>query len=466
MIKLAKLTTLPLLAIVAALAGCDDGNGMDAAMSPAPPPVAAAPAPTPAPASTAFVGAVYAGTNRRDGNNIAAFGRAADGTLTPIAQYATGGLGGAFDDGNGLDPLISEDSLVAVGDRFLLAVNAGSNTVTSFRINADFSLTVAGTASTGGVGPVSIAYRNGLVYVANVDSDGVFAGPPDQSGNVTGLRLDLTSGGLTAIDGSTRQLGARPSDIEFSPDGRNLVVSAVNAGSTMLAGRSTAELTSYGVASDGRLTAAARSMAASTLPGNAAGRNLPTSIGIEVVERAGRTVVIATEAREFLPSGAPGMLAMFQTGSVSTWELGGDGAFTARSQDLMTGPSLTGGPTSACWITVSPDRTLFWVTSASGATISTYRLDPSGTASLIDGRAAAGAAAEPGAPNPLANADGFVDVAVSGDGRFIYQLLVLRGTINVYGVGSGGSLNRLQQATGLLPRTNIQGLVTVDRPST
>jgi len=452
---------------VALLSGCG-GDVFDSRSDPVsvgPVSPSPTPSPTPTPPPTAFVGAIYAGTNRLFGNSIAAFGRSANGMLTPIAEYATGGFGGIFDgSGEGLDPLISEDSIVAVDNRFLLAVNPGSNTIASLRINANFSLTLIGTAPTGGVGPVTIAYRNGLVYVANVDTDGAFLGPPDQSGSITGFRLDLASGQLTPIAGSTRNLGSRPSNIEFSPDGRLLVVSSVNAGSSMLASRSTAELTTYGVLADGNLTAGAQGTAASTLPGNAAGRNLPTAIGFEIVERGGRNFVIATEAREFLPNGNPGMLPMFQTGSVSTWELNGDGSLSPRSQDVLTGPSVTSGPTSACWIVVAPNRESFWVASASGATISAYRLNSDGTVSLIDGRAAAGSPAVPGAANPLATADGFIDIAVSSDGAFVYQLLGVEGTINVYRVGANSSLSLIQEATALLPETNIQGLVSVTGP--
>lgn len=423
------------------------------------------PDPTPLPAPAGFAGAVYAGTNRIAGNTVAAFGRNADGTLTAIAEYPTGGNGGVFaGPGNLTDPLISEDSLLAVDDRYVLAVNAGSNTITAFRINADFSLTRVSTAPTLGVGPNSIAYRQGLVYVVNVDVDGVFAGPPDQSGNVTGFRLDLATGALSPIAGSTRILGVRPSDVEFSPDGRHLVVSSVNAGSSMLAGGSTAQITSYGVMADGNLTAARLGSTASTVPGNAARRNLPTTIGIEIVERGGVQIVIATEAREFQFDGTPGMLPMFQTGSVSTWRLNADGSFTALSLDVPTGPLPTGGPTSACWVVVSVDRNFFWVASASGATISSYRLNQDGTITLLNGRAASGVAAVPNSPDMNAGADGFIDIAISGDGRYIYQLAGAQGAIIVYQIGADGhSLSRLQRTSALLPRRDTQGLVTVER---
>ena len=73
-------------------------------------------------------GAVYVQTNALDGNEVAAFGRNLDGTLFHIGDYATGGLGSTeFDGGEGLDPLISADSVIAVQDeQFLVTVNAGS----------------------------------------------------------------------------------------------------------------------------------------------------------------------------------------------------------------------------------------------------------------------------------------------------------------------------------------------------
>ena len=110
-----------------------------------------------------FVGAVYAMTNGngqidgnvQDDNVIVTYGRNADGSLTPIGPVQTGGQGGDYDGGEGLDPLISAYALTKTPDNStLLAVNAGSNTISSFNINPDFSLTLAGIPQpTGAVGP-------------------------------------------------------------------------------------------------------------------------------------------------------------------------------------------------------------------------------------------------------------------------------------------------------------------------
>ncbi|MDQ6680411.1 MAG: lactonase family protein, partial [Pseudomonadota bacterium] len=278
--------------------------------------------------------------------------------------------------------------------------------------------------------------------------------------------FDTVSGALTPLANSARQLGNRPSDLEFSPDGTHLIVASWNSGSTKLAGGSDAELVVYGVQVDGTLTTSPKATAASTLRGNAGGRNLPASIGFETVAIGTRTFVIASEAREFLASGDPAMLPQFQTASVSTWELNANGSLTPRSQDVLSGPALgvgTASPTSACWIVVSPDRSFFWVAHASGGVISSFRLNPDATASLINSRAFVGAPAVIGAASPLATADGLVDLAISSDGRYLYQLVDLKGSIDVFGVGPSASLTLLQKTAGLLPMSNSAGLLSVDR---
>ena len=129
-----------------------------------------------------FIGAVYAmsnGSGQVDGNVqganwVASYGRNEDGSLDLISMTPTGGAGGDFDGGEGLDPLISAYALTkSIDNQFVLAVNAGSNTITSMAVQDDFSLTVADTQPTLDVGPNSIAHSprtmdgvNGLVYVS------------------------------------------------------------------------------------------------------------------------------------------------------------------------------------------------------------------------------------------------------------------------------------------------------------
>lgn len=401
-----------------------------------------------------FAGAVYAMSNEFDGNQIVAYGRNADGTLELIGEFATGGRGAAFDGGEGLDPLISANAVIVTPNRrFLLAVNAGSNTITSFAIEDDFSLTRTSERTTDGIGPNSIAFRNGLVYVTSIDADGIFTGEPDQEGTVTGFRL-RQDGVLVRIPGSTRLLGNRPSAVQFSPDGRFVVIASINAGSSALASGSNDEIVVYGVRPDGRLTLRPGSAASSTEVNNAEGRNLPSAIGFEIVAAGGQQYVVVTEAREFQADGSPPEFDLLQTGSVSTWQLGSDGSLNPVQLDVLIGEDFFDGQRTGCWIEFSLDESYFWVANALESTLSTFSFD-NGQVELINLIEAAGAPPSP--EDPFGTTDGWIDVWRSDDGEYLYQLYGLDGTIGVYAI-DGSSLSLVQEVSDL-PEVNTQGIV-------
>ena len=186
-------------------------------------------------------------------NSIVAYGQAANGTLSLIGNYPTGGNGGDFDGGEGLDPLISAYAITKTLDnRFVLAVNAGSNTITSMAVGEDFSLTAVDTESTLDVGPNSIAYVpsrrfgiSGMVYVSNISrQEFVDQGEPAQQGSIVGYWL-LDDGTLQPIVDSRRELANRPSAIQFSPDGDFVVVASINSGSSALASNNEDEIVVY-----------------------------------------------------------------------------------------------------------------------------------------------------------------------------------------------------------------------------
>src|SRR6267154_184957 len=266
--------------------------------------------------SVDFVGAVYAATNDARGNGLVAYGRNSDGTLTFINESVSGEAGGRLNGGGGVDPLIAADSVLNVDNRYVLQVNAGSNTISSFRVNRDYSLTLVSVVPSGGFGPDSIAERDGIVYVTNVDRDGVFTGPADQVGNIVGFRLDRRTGVLTAIPESTWNLLGRPADIAIAPDARSLVVSLYNAGSPAISREAaTAELESFAIIRPGVLTRDPVSTATSTRMNNPTGRNLHGAIATTISALRARQVVIVAESREFLADGTPSPLGQFQTGS-------------------------------------------------------------------------------------------------------------------------------------------------------
>ena len=421
-----------------------------------------------------FAGAVYvmtngngqvAGTNVQGDNTILAYGRNAQGELTPIGPFATNGFGGDFDGGEGLDPLISAYALTKTPDNStLLAVNAGSNTITSFNINDDFSLAQAGEPQpTGAIGPNSIAFVErdlenirGLVYVSNITRpEYLDQGEPGHQGTVTGFWL-MDDGTLSAIPGSTRDLPIRPSAVQLSEDGNWLVVASINSGASGLQSNSEDELTVFNVGQDGLLSPNAWGTATSTLRDNAEGRNLPSAIGFQIV---GDNYVVVTEAREFQPNGLPPAFPALQDGSVSTWQIQGDGTLNPISLDVRSGEGNTGR--TACWLDFTSDGNTFFVSNAIEAGLASYSFS-NGVVELLDQTAALGqgtGGADNG-PDAFATTEGWIDMWISDDGQYLYQLYGLDGTVGIYRV-NGETLEFVGEESGNIPDTNTQGIVAI-----
>jgi 6-phosphogluconolactonase (cycloisomerase 2 family) len=174
-----------------------------------------------------FGGAVFVQTDNTAGNQVVAYQRAANGSLTQAGTYATGGLGGVLT-GSVVDHLASQGSLQYDQRHSLLfAVNAGGNTVSVFSVYGD-RLARRQVLNSGGTFPVSIAVHGDLVYVLNA-LDG---------GSVQGYRL--LGDFLVPLPGSTRALGLDPTEtpqftstpgqVAFTPDGSQLIVTTKNNG--------------------------------------------------------------------------------------------------------------------------------------------------------------------------------------------------------------------------------------------
>lgn len=186
--------------------------------------------------------AVFVQTNDPSANSIAAFHRNADGTLTYVASYSTGGAGGR-EAGSSSDPLASQGSLVFVPDSaLLLAVNAGSNTISTFRVDGTH-LQLLQVLPSHGPFPVGFGVDGNLVYV--LDAGG--------SGFVSGYRI--AGGLLHPIQGSTRTLGltngtppfflSSPAEVGFTRNGGHLIVTTKTNGTVDV----------FSVGADGRLSA-------------------------------------------------------------------------------------------------------------------------------------------------------------------------------------------------------------------
>jgi 6-phosphogluconolactonase (cycloisomerase 2 family) len=324
-------------------------------------------------ASADAPGAVYALTNSPAGNAVVAYDRGADGSLSPARSYQTGGAG----TGTGLG---SQGSVIVSDDhRLLFAVNAGSNSISSFRIRPD-GLELADTAASRGSTPTSVAFHQGLLYVLN-------AGVPN---NVSGFTVDR-EGEITPLAGSARPLSAdstAPAQVDFSDDGSAVIVTE----------RATNRIDTFAVGAGGLLSGPAVHASAG-----------PTPFGFAVGKR---NTLFVSEA------GAGG--------GASSYRIGADAALTPVSAMVMTGQR------AACWAVVTKNGRYGYVTNAGTGNISGFAIGPDGSASLLD---ADGVTAVTGG-NPT-------DAAVSHDGRYLYARVAARSEIAVLRIGSDGSLQAL-----------------------
>ena len=165
----------------------------------------------PAAASAHGGGNLYSESNQA-ANAVQVFQQAPDGTLTPGATYPTGGAG------SGAAGLGSQGAL-AIERGWLLAVNAGSNDVSAFRVRGDH-LALVNRVPSGGTTPNSVTLHDGIAYVLN--SGG--------SGNISGFKLSRH--GLVPLAGSTQPLTSATAgavQVSFTPRGDQLVVSEKGA---------------------------------------------------------------------------------------------------------------------------------------------------------------------------------------------------------------------------------------------
>ncbi|MGI9076895.1 MAG: lactonase family protein [Gemmatimonadaceae bacterium] len=345
-------------------------------------------------ASAGGGGNVYTSTNAVSGNMIVMYNRASDGTLSAGASFATGGTGTGAGLGN------QEAVIFAYNARFLITVNAGSNEISVFRRRGNGTLELTDKVGSGGTIPVSIAARDGLIYVLNAGGNG----------NVTGFTVS-PAGKLAALAGSTRPLsqagGTGPAQLGFTPNGKVLVVTE----------KATNKIDTYTVGSDGLL-------AGPTV--YASSGATPFGFGFD---RLGRLIV----------SEAQGGAA--DQGTVSSYDVSTSGALSVLDASK---PNFESAP---CWIVITRDGRYTYTTNTASNTISGFRIRTNGTLELLD-------------PDGItATSDvGPIDAALSrGDQQYLY-VLNQAGTITAYEVESDGGLTQLAGGASGLP-AGSNGLV-------
>ncbi|HWC73785.1 MAG TPA: beta-propeller fold lactonase family protein [Gemmatimonadales bacterium] len=355
---------------------------------------------------------------------IAVAGCAQDHTITaPRADRATD-----------LSANLASERADGPGAVYALTNAVGANAVAVFARNADGSLAWTGNVATGGAGAgsglgsqsaIALSDDGRWLVAVNAGSNDISAfsvgeaGPSltgrvasggirpisvtvhgdlvyvlnaGNDGNISGFRIDH-DGALAPIPQSTRPLSstaAGPAQVSFSPDGRWLVVTE----------KSTNRLDVYGVTSDGVAWSAGTTASAGGTPfGFAFGH---------------RGEVFVSEA----------------AGSASSYVLDG-GALSLASGAIVT---HQGAP---CWAVVTNNGRFGFTANAQGGSISGFAIAPDGTIRLID---ADGRTAIVGPGN--------IDLAVSGNSRYLYQLNGNR-SISGFRIEADGHLTSVGTALGL-----------------
>ena len=322
---------------------------------------------------------------------------------------------------------------------YALTNAAGANAVAIYARAADGTLTWLGSVATGGSGAGSSlgsqgavalsddgrwlfavnagsndisAFQvmpSGLALTSHVASGGirpisvtvhdnvVYVLNAGGDGNISGFTVG-NGGALTPIAGSTRSLSGSavgPAQVSFSPNGRWLVVTE----------KATNRLDVYAVGSDGSASAAVTTASAGGTPfGFAFGH---------------RDELFVSEA----------------AGSASSYEIDDSGALALASGAVLT---HQGAP---CWAAVTKNGKFGYTANAQGGSISGFAIANDGSIGLID---ADGRTAVVGGGN--------VDLAVSGNSRYLYQLTANR-SISGFRIEADGHLTAVGNVVGLPPST-------------
>lgn len=334
------------------------------------------------------IGKLYTMSNTITGNEILVYTRLSDGSLSQTRHVPTNGNGTGAGLGNQGALTLSDDGF------FLFAVNAGSHSISSFRVRPN-GLDLVDTEPSGGILPVSVTEDRGRLFVLN-------ASDSSNPSNIQGFRV-RPGGDLEPIANATQILssetaGTGAAQIQFSDDGQQLIVTE----------KATNLILTYNVD-------------ANNVP---SAPKLNTSSGLTPFGFA-----VGTRKQIFVAN-AEGDIA--DSSSLSSYRLLPQGRLKIIS------PEVTAGETAACWVALTPDGRYAFTTNTGSGTISSFRIGFNGKITVADNDA--GITGDGSSP---------IDIAVSPESRFLYTLNSGNESISSFAVGLGGELTLLKTLTGL-----------------
>lgn len=298
-------------------------------------------------------GYVFTMSNSNTSNELIQYEIEDNGSLEPEAVIKTGGAGSG---GN----LASQGAVTLSTDKkFLFAVNAGTNSVSSFIISSNGKTTLAGAYSLVGKRPISVSQKGNLVYVLN--SEGTKG-----TSSIEGFTLNPTTGALYAIPNSATVFAADvdPSQVSFVYD--NVLV---------ITEKATNIIASY-------------TLNALHVPTNrqVATSQATTPFGF-AVGKNGRIFVTEASAMS----------------SVSSYSVSSTGAI----KNINTVPNNQGG---ACWAVLNSTESIVYATNFGSNTISSFDINTDGNLSNTK------------IASKLADGTGPFDLGINRTNEYLYVL--------------------------------------------
>lgn len=334
------------------------------------------------PSSSKVVGYVYSETNETGMNKINRFRQGENGLLLPLSSVESGGAG------NGLGLGSQGSVMLDANHEWLFAVNAGDNSISSFSVGSDGTLTLAHTIASGGTTPISVTMNGNYLYVVNSGSS-----------NICGF--ELSAGGMmTKIEGSNQPLSANPAgaaQISFQPEGKVLYVTE----------KATNKIGIFKLDQNG-----------AAMPGTFMNSVGATPFGFSW-GRSQNYMIVSNAA-----GGAPEM-----------------GSATSYTTDMMgntmdVNGAVTDKQAAPCWVAVAKYGRFAWVTNTASNNISVYYLSPEGALHYIFF-------------SNTTTGEGPIDLTVSSNNMNIYVLNSVSKTMGQYKRNAYGQLQLIATLSGL-----------------
>jgi 6-phosphogluconolactonase len=343
---------------------------------------------------------VFVMTNDKVKNEVLTYQRGYDGQFVLRERATTGGRGS----GGETDPLQSQGSLTISGDHTLLfAVNSASGSVSSFHI-LDGMPVLVDKEPAGGAFPIAVTEHNGAVYVLNAGGSGaIVAFKADGFGRLH--EIQNSSAFLTGTNSGA-------SSISVSPNGQWLIVIEKASNSIDV----------FPIHADG------------TLGTVVANKSVTAGVFATVFTPGGQLIVSENQPN----SGT-------DTSSISSYTINANGTLTAITQSI---PTFGNGN---CWNAITPNAKWVFVDNSATSSVAGFSISSAGALSPIANTVV----------STLPEGSTNLDMAISADGKYLFNVLSGTGQIGVFTINPDGTVNQLGSIDGLPQTVGFNGIAAL-----